>query len=157
MGIIRIGYGDFTLLRYIQDLAAADLERWVGFHKGRLDEGFRIVVLADNELIGPQDFELSASTRWSAGKMPCTAGDNITDVLLARGQDPEALKAKVARFFAMGEGNRPAKVLPNRRHDAQCHYPDAEALGPGKKSGVPQFHLKAASGGKNFVVYKSVP
>lgn len=157
MGIIRIGYGDFTMLKYIENLPPSALERTIGFHKGRLDQGFLIVVLADNEIMRPSDFELKASTRFSGGKLACSEGDNITDVLHARGQDPDALRAKVATYFLRERGNYPAKVLPNRLHDEQCFYPHAEALGPGLKSGVPQFHLKQSSGGKNFVVLREGP
>jgi hypothetical protein len=157
MGIIRIGSGDFTMLKYIENLGAADLERTVGFHKGRLDSGFLIVVLAENEIIRASDFDLKASTGSSGGKMACVDGDNITDVLRGRGQDPDALKKKVANFFLRCKANYPAKVLPNRRHDELCKYPDAELLGPGKKCGVPQFYLKESSGGKNFVIVKEVP
>jgi len=154
MGIIRIGYGDFTMLKYIENLNAADLERAVGFHRGRLNEGFLIVELAESEILLPQDFELKASSRWSGGKMACVGGDNIDELLVNRGQDPVALKAKVASFFSRRGGNTPAKVLPNRHHDANCHYPDAEALSPGVRSGIPQFRLTKESGGKNFIVVR---
>ncbi|MBI3350769.1 MAG: hypothetical protein HY020_26670 [Burkholderiales bacterium] len=156
MSIIRVGYGDFTMLKYIESLSAADLERTVGFHRGRLAQGFLIVALGEHETLEPSDFELKASTRWSGGAMSNPAGADIRDILAARGQDPEALKRRVAAFFARRGGNTPAKVLPNRRDDAGCHYPDAEALGPGLRSGVPQFHLKKESGGKAFVVVRAV-
>ena len=64
--------GNFTLLRYIRALSARDLERSVGFEQGRLDTGFSVVALADDELLAAADFELKASTRWSAGVIAAT-------------------------------------------------------------------------------------
>ncbi len=136
--------GNFTLLRYIRALSARDLERSVGFEQGRLDTGFSVVALADDELLAAADFELKASSRWSAGvigRHAATPGQQLEILLSARGQDIAALKEKVSRFFALRGGNTPAKVLPNARHTAAMRYPDAEALGPGIRSGVPQFNL----------------
>lgn len=53
----------------------------------------------------------------------------------------ELLKTKVCTFLNAGGARAPAKVLPFIRHQAGMQYPDAEALGPGVRSGVPQFDL----------------
>jgi hypothetical protein len=146
--------GNFTMLKYIEKLSAAELERTVGFEKGRLDNGFCVVALAANQLITPQDFELKASTRWSAGAIGRSSnrsGSEVETILDKRGQNVHALKQKVCSFFAKRGPNTPAKVLPNLRHTAGMLYPDAEALGPGISSGVPQFNLVAT---RKFVIVR---
>jgi hypothetical protein len=154
LGVKTIGGGDFTMLKYIAKLNKEELERAVGFEKGRLNSGFMIVALAGDEILTPDDFELGASTRWSGGVI---RKDNdgqaigIETILLEKGQNVIALKEKVSKFFLLREENTPAKVLPNLRHTAGMKYPDAEVLGPGIKSGVPQFKLINA---KKFIVIR---
>lgn len=148
--------GNFTLLRYVRGLRPEDLERTVGFHRGRLSSGFSVIALADSELLGPDDFELKASTRWSGGALRSSSksgGTDITSLLEQRGQDVAALKSKVCRHFSLRGGNTPAKILPSARHTDDMIYPDAEALGPGIRSGVPQFNLLRL---KKFVVIRVV-
>ncbi len=144
--------GNFTTLRYLSGLSASELERTVGFEPGRLTTGYRIIALADDETIGPDAFELKASSRWSKGAVggkDGVGGEQIEPILTRRGQDPSALKQQVCQYFTRHQLNRPAKVLPNLRHTPGMLYPDAEALGPGIASGVPQFDLLVT---KRFVV-----
>ena len=154
LGIVMIT-GDFTLLKYIALLNAADLERTIGFDKDRLKSGFRILALAGDETIFPEDFLLKGSTRWSGGLIKSLAsqgqGLDINNILLSRGQDVAVLKKRVAYFFAQRGGNTPAKVVPNLRHTKSMKYPDAEALRPGFQSGIPQFSLLTA---RRFIVVK---
>ena len=144
--------GNFTTLRYLTGLGASELERTVGFAAGRLASGYLIVALAEDETISPDEFDLKASSRWSKGAVggkDGVGGQEIETILIRRGQDPSALKQQVCQYFARHPLNRPAKVLPNLRHTPGMLYPDAEALGPGISSGVPQFDLKVL---KRFVV-----
>jgi|LNFM01.2.fsa_nt_gb hypothetical protein len=146
--------GNFTLLRYVSGLCPEDLERTVGFHRGRLSSGFSVIALADSEVLEPDDFELKASTRWSGGtlrKSSTYGGAEISSLLEQRGQDVTVLKSKVCKHFSRRGGNTPAKVLPNARHTDDMLYPDAEAL-PGIRSGVPQFNLLHL---KKFVVVRA--
>ncbi len=143
--------GDFTMLKYLLNRSAEELERHVGFEAGRLSAGFRIVVLPPGELLQADDFELGASTRWSGDEL--TAGgdgdlepgsliaDNARALLAARGQDVDGLKAKVAAFFLKERGNTPAKVVPQWAHESWMRYPDATVLDGVKRSGIPQFKL----------------
>ncbi|ROZ78325.1 hypothetical protein [Ramlibacter sp. WS9] len=143
--------GDFTMLKYLLNRSAAELERHVGFEAGRLSFGFQIVALAPGEALQPDDFELGASTRWSGGRI--TAGGdgeleagtlvagNARELLSDRGQNVDALKAKVAAFFRKQKGNTPAKVLPRWTHESWMQYPDATVLDGVKRSGIPQFKL----------------
>ena len=146
--------GNFTMLKYIEHLGRPELERTIGFDAGRLNNGFSLVVLSDDQLLTPSDIELKASSRWSkgaVGKSNVSLGVEIELLLAQRDQDVAALKQKVCNFFAKRGGNRPAKVLPNLRHTEGMRYPDAEASGPGKRGGVPQFNLTVA---RRFVVIR---
>ena len=149
--------GNFTMLKYIDKLSADEMERTIGFDKGRLKTGFLLVVLADDQVISSHDFELKASTRWSKGliKSPGAhgAGTEVADLLNHRGQDVTMLKQKVAVFFARRGGNTPAKVLPNLLHTQGMKYPDAEAFGAGSRGGIPQFDLTAP---RRFVILRDV-
>ena len=154
-GIITINDGYFTTLKFVATLNAADLERTVGFERGRLKSGFRLVVLAGSETLAPDDFELAASTRYSGGIIKQAAdgsGMGIEQILTEQGQDVASLKLKVSKFFSRRGDNTPTKVLPNLRHTDGMKYPDAEALGPGILSGVPQFKLLKP---KKFVIVRA--
>lgn len=150
--------GYFTTLKHIESLNAAELERAVGYETGRLAAGFIVVRLADDQVIGPGDFRLEASTRWSGGtvnsKDPDKAGGNVERVLSTRGQDVEMLKGKVAAFFARRGPDTPAKVLPTLLDAVGMKYPHGQALGPAIRSGVPQFYLEQD---RRFVVVRAVP
>ena len=154
-----IASGDFTLLKYLEQLDGPTIERHVGFDRGRLKSGFLIVCLANHEIIGPDDFTLEASTRWSGGIVhsdPSGAKVGIESMLLNRGQDPAALKAKVAAFFLLDRAHTPAKVVPNLPHTEGMKYPDASILANEKRSGIPQFHLKHSCA-KQFVIVRDDP
>ena len=130
--------GYFTMLDFIERLSASDLERTLGFQPRRLTAGFAIVALATGQRLTSSEIDLAASTRWSGGLV---GGLEIKALLAERGQNVEQLKQKVCRFFASGRGRTPAKVLPVIDHTAGMVYPDANALAPGIRSGVPQFRL----------------
>ncbi|MCC8941073.1 hypothetical protein CI1B_63570 [Bradyrhizobium ivorense] len=154
-GILTIK-GNFTLWKYLKDLHDfSTIERTIGFHQGRLTHGYRLVVLAAGERIDPDDIDLGGSTRTSGGTniLPTSPGSSIELLLTERGQDVQELKRKVCTFFAAASDNRPAKILPNLRHNEHMEYPDAEALAPGVRSGVPQFNL---SNPKKFSVVREV-
>jgi hypothetical protein len=135
--------GDITLWRYLRSVSPLDLERVVGFHPGRLAQGFQIVVLGSGQIIAPNDIELGASTRWSNSEIVLASGKVSRPERLfeERGQDVMALRAKVAAFMNLGGDNAPAKVVPFLKHRDGMEYPDAEALGFGRSSGIPAFKL----------------
>lgn len=147
-GIIDNIKGCFTIYKYIKSLDRKDLERTLGFHHGRLDAGFKLVVLAPGYILNINDFDLDSSTRWSGGKIG-KHKDSIDSLLFARGiqqEDINKLKNMVVeRWFSKGGDYSPAKVLPNLLHEDWMKYPNAEALGLGIPSGVPQFLLKKNS------------
>lgn len=142
--------GDFTILRFVLELGRDELEDRVGYERGRLDLGAIIAVMLPADLAGltTTDFTLGASTRWSRssaaapwapkfavlrdGRMHPNA---IESKLAIDGKDPQAIKAKVLRFFRTKYLHSPAKVFPAWRHENGMEYPDA--IG----AGVPQFRL----------------
>jgi hypothetical protein len=130
--------GYFTMLDFIEKLSASELERSLGFHAGRLSAGFAIVALATGQQVTSDEVDLAASSRWSGGLI---GGREMQALLDERGQDVDQLKKRVCRFFLSGRGRTPAKVLPVVVHSGHMLYPDAEALAPGLRSGVPQFKL----------------
>ena len=146
--------GNFTILKFIKDLSAPALERTLGFDAGRLSSGFILVALAENEILRPEEIELKASTRWSGGMVGLEGlvpKRDMETVLSDRGQNPLLLREKVCDFLSRRGPNTPAKIIPNLSHTDGMNYPDAEALGPGIRSGVPQFNLRVY---KRFVVLK---
>lgn len=151
-------HGDFTILKYIEHLDGPTLERHLGFSSGRLKPGFQLVMLAPDEVIGPDDFSLEASTRYSGGMISKGPGDSkvgIEALLRNRQQDPAALRAKVAGFFLLDRAYTPARIITNLKHAPGMIYPAGQAL-PDRPAGVPQFHLKAACA-KKFVVLREDP
>src|SRR5690349_17917772 len=112
--------GDVTIWKYLKDLHGPEaIERAIGFHRGRLNSGFLIAVLADSERLEPDDIDLGGSTRWSGGTnvLPSSNGTSIEILLSDRVQDVGKLKEKVCSFLAQGGDNRLAKVLPHLRHN----------------------------------------
>lgn len=135
--------GDFTFWKFLKDVPPRDLERVLGFHPGRLAEGFTVVVLSKSELITEHDFELGASTRWSRSVIHDRSGRprTIEGLLHERGQNVHELRRKVCKFLVSDLNYIPAKVIPNILHSPNMKYPDAEALAPRIRSGVPTFRL----------------
>jgi len=134
--------GNFTMLGFVDSWGAADLERRVGFHAGRLSQGFAIIALTSGQRLAPHELELQGSSRWSGGFVTDSEGRvELEGLLLSRGQDVQRLKEKVCDFFGRGGARTPAKVVPFAEHLPGMQYPDAEAIAPGIRSGVPQFNL----------------
>lgn len=136
--------GNFTMLGAIDSWGGDDLERRLGFSPGRLSAGYAVFALAPGQRLGPHEFELQGSTRWSGGYSIRTRSDEkaeLEELLASRGQDVIRLKEKVCEFFARRGARTPAKVVPVIGHASGMQYPDATALAPGVRSGVPQFNL----------------
>lgn len=149
--------GNFTMLKYIDRLNGAELERRLGYHAGRLKSpGFMIVILSPEKILGADDFEMKPSTGWAKGMM--RGGVDIADMLQLRGINSEGqrkLREKIACKFQQRAGFTPAKVLPNLLHDDAFQYPAAELLGPGLRVGVPQFNIPKSKE-QPFVLLRAV-
>ena len=133
----------FTMLGFVDGLAGTELEQRLGFHAERLSGGFAVAVLTGQRLL-PDDIELQGSTRWSGGFRSAAEAECafLEQVLESRGQNVHQLKQQLCNFFAKGGKRTPAKVIPFVEHSSGMQYPDAQALGVGIRSGVPQFYLK---------------
>ena len=141
--------GDFTMWKYLRNTPPWDLELKVGFHSGRLYDGFSIFLMSPADHVSCHEIELGASTRWSGSIIPGKdgTGRKIEDLLLSRGQNLEQIKQKVCDFLNLRGDNTPAKVVPVLRHAPGMVYPDAQVLGGGIRGGIPAFRLGV---GKRF-------
>jgi hypothetical protein len=120
--------GYFTWLEHVLEAPGDVLEREVGFARGSLAGGWKL--LTPHAPLAPWNIVLKGSTRWSDGKLK--DGRDIDCVIAGRSDAAES-RLKVARFFDRGLDRRPVKILPNTRPDA---YPAAEG------AAVPQFKLR---------------
>ncbi len=132
--------GNITMLGFVDQWSGTELERRVGYGAGRLANGCAILALVRGQALRPEDIQLRGSTRWSGG-YASPQGKDVEDLLGDRGQNISEVKQRLCRFFAANEKNRPAKVVPFIPHGPNATYPDAEALGAGIPSGIPQFNL----------------
>jgi hypothetical protein len=119
--------GCITQERYIKGKKLAELERILGFQKGRLDQGVTIVVLI--QLPDINQFELSGYSQ--------VAGHKFNDESV-KGLDVTKLKQNVLKDnFTLAGPKRLVKVIPDTPHndilDNDTQYP------PGL--GVPQWKL----------------
>lgn len=119
--------GYFTWLQFLLDKSEEDLERLIGYAKGSLSEGWKL--LSPKSPLQPNNIDLRGSTRWSDGKLP--DGRPIGSIIGARTDLTQAQK-KIVSFFDQGLERRPAKVLSNK---TPKDYP------PATPHGIPQFKL----------------
>lgn len=160
MGYIQ-GHGFFTTSRYLLGKDRKALERTLGYRDGLLDAGFDMGVLADDQVLAEDDFELMASTRHPNGKITTEDGrlvaERLDDLLEARGKSPQELRRLVAAFFARGGPNTPAKVFAHARNTTASDYVRAEAGDPGIRVGVPQFRIAANKSFRWLIVRRDPP
>lgn len=134
--------GDITLLASIAGYAPWSIEQRLGFHTGRLANGYSLLVLTDN--VGPTDFIWSDQTRYSGGMQlwrdegaMVPRRDVLRGALLVAGGSDAAADAELWRIFgsamrrindAVGTATA-IKIVPNIPHDPSMarhiQYPDA--------------------------------
>jgi hypothetical protein len=144
--------GDFTIYRFVKNMPRDVLEKKLGFERGLLADGAILAQMDRESLSGLTiaDFSLGASTRWSRSSAAAPwapdyvkhsdgtmAHDAIEARLRSRGEDVDALKSKVLKYFQTASDGVPAKVFPKRKGE---HYPNADG------GGVPQFKLLVPKG-----------
>jgi hypothetical protein len=118
--------GNVTTLQWIKPGHEAETEAGLGFQRGRLAQGYWIVVL--KQLPRPDQFTFDGTTLNSGGRLGLPvrieAADKLRpkvhDQILARhGTAGYAdLQARVLRDVRVQGEQRIAKVLPGTRHDA---------------------------------------
>ncbi|MBB4285002.1 hypothetical protein [Roseospira goensis] len=137
--------GNITTLVGIRPGFERDMEKDLGFHEGRLSQGYFILLL--RQFLGLDDFKLAGYTYFSGGRLgpPADSADadrlreHLYDkVLQAHGLDGvRAFKDLALKGMAVTGRKRIAKIVPVTRHDDGLT--PAEQYPPGR--GVPQFEL----------------
>ena len=119
--------GCITQEKYIKGRSLTDIERILGFHAGRLNEG--MVVAALQQIPAKDQFQLLGYTQVAEHRFNTSA---------LKGLDSDELKETVRQnTFSLYGVNRLIKVMPNIRH--QQLMKDDDQYPPG--SGVPQWKL----------------
>jgi hypothetical protein len=118
--------GNVTTLQWIKPGYEAETEAALGFHRGRLAQGYWILVL--KQLPRPDQFRFDGTTLNSGGRLGLPAATSAGDlrrpkvhdqVLGQRGTAGYAdLQARTLRDVRVQGEQRIAKVLPGTRHDA---------------------------------------
>ena len=132
--------GYITKEKFIAGRVLAEIERILGFHRGRLTEGIAVVVLT--ELPDAQGFDLAAYSNVAAHRYKTPEGLNI-----------EKIKANAKATWATIGFERLVKVLPARRHDPNMN-PDIQ-YPPGY--GAPQWIAKVPLRGRVVAVITDYP
>lgn len=127
-------WGCITQEKYIMGRSAAELERILGFHNGRLRQGF--VVAALDQVPAANEFEFLGYTQVAEHRHDASATKNL---------DINKLKEMVRRdVFAVSGINRLVKVLANIPH--QLSMSNDDQYPPGL--GVPQWKLTRSVGAR---------
>lgn len=117
--------GNVTTLQWIKPGFEAQTEAALGFHRGRLAQGYWILVL--KQLPRPDQFRFDGTTLNSGGRLGLPAATTAADlqrhkvhdqVMGQRGAAGYAdLQARSLRDIRVTGEQRIAKVLPGTRHD----------------------------------------
>lgn len=145
-------FGDITLMPAIAGYSADAIERRLGFHRGRLSEGYCVLVLTETVTIA--DFLWGDQTRYSGGEQLFRSEDAMVprrdllrgEMLVRYGNDTEADEAlrnffnKAAHRINEGVAQRTViKVVANIPHNddmpRHLQYPDADVRN------IPQWKL----------------
>ncbi len=154
MGNLRVGAldrfsGNVTTMQWIVPGNRGMTERNLGYHMGRLDRGFSILVL--KQMPEPEDFEFAGTTLRSGGREGLPAESKAADELRARVHDnilrdlrrdgqvgeDDALKAyrekqrKVLASISLSGPQRVAKVIPAIRHNDELRPSQQYPMGAG--------------------------
>jgi hypothetical protein len=118
--------GNVTTLQWIKPGYEAETEAALGFHRGRLSQGYWILLL--KQLPRPDQFRFDGTTLNSGGRLGLPAATSASDVqrpkvhdqvLGQRGAAGYAdLQTRTLRDIRVQGEQRIAKVLPGTRHDA---------------------------------------
>ena len=133
-GLVDMG-GFFTKALYLRGVSAAELERRLGYHPGRLKDGWWLLFM--ETVPSMMEFRFKGYSQMSGGvaqgHLPGRAnGSDAQDRLYNQGMDVDRLKQKVIRdTFTVIGANRLAKVVPVMR---QGTYPAG--------TGIPQWELE---------------
>ena len=126
VGTVERLSGDVTTLNWIGPRPAAEIERNLGYHAGRLSAGYWVLLLI--EPLVPDDFEFGGTTLRSGGRLGLPANTSDEDKARQRVHDQiveerglkgyEALQLSALRSVKIIGPARIAKVLPDTRNDS---------------------------------------
>lgn len=118
--------GDITTLNVIWPGSEPQIEAQLGFHAGRLANGYAIALVC--EPLNPADFRFSGTTLRSGGRMGLPAATAAQDklrptvndaILSERGAEGyQDLQEAALRNMQVRGSRRLCKILPTIRHDA---------------------------------------
>lgn len=140
--------GFFTRLLWVAGKAPNDLERVIGYHGGRLSQGYIFAALKDR--LRSDEVELVGMSHFSGGRIghPSIHGRVKAEDSL-RGAFGEGLVQRQRQIAAetlnAGGSDTAVKVLPNIRHDPSMNNALQYPVG----DGIPQYNLLVK---KDFVV-----
>lgn len=131
--------GNVTTLKWIKPGFEADTEAALGYHRGRLAQGYWIMVL--KRLPQPHEFTFDGTTLNSGGRMGLPGQTEAADKLRPRVHDRVMAERGAAGYadlqrrtlghVAIQGDQRIAKVLPALRHDAGMAPADQYPMGGG--------------------------
>jgi len=144
-------YGNISQLKAVILADYRATEANVGFHAGRLSNGFKLLLLKSPPR--PQDFEFQGTTLRSGGRYGLPAATDAEDAKRAAVHDGilkergaagyEALQKHVLGTSSFTGPDRLVKILPDTRHDSAMSPADQYPAGGGflqwdlKKPGLP--------------------
>ncbi len=118
--------GNVTTLQWIKPGYEAETEAALGFHRGRLEQGYWILLLT--QMPRPDQFRFDGTTLNSGGRLGLPAATPAADSLRPKIHDQilgqrgpvgyADLQARTLRNIKLQGEHRIAKVLPGTRHDA---------------------------------------
>lgn len=151
VGHIETIPGDVTTLQWIKPGYEAETERALGYHSGKLAQGYYVLLLTRKPQ--PAEFEFSGTTLRSGGKLGLPAATNAIDALRPRIHTEmqssygavgyTAMQTNALKTIALKGDQRVCKVLPDLRHNPGMAPNDQYPMGGGglqwtlKKPGLP--------------------
>ena len=142
--------GFVTRLIFVINQPARELEARIGYHRGRLDGGFSLLLL--KEKVKPEEIVLAGYSHFSGGRIGHPReGASRPTVEADAGHllDMARVKRLLAEHFALEGPERIVKIIPATGHDPAMREPDQYPVG----SGIPQWILIAE---KTFIVAATV-
>lgn len=116
--------GNVTTLQWIGARSPAAIEQSLGFHSGRLADGYAIALL--KEPLAPADFEFDGLTLRSGGKLGLPGASDAADALRPRVHDMmkqeygdagyRQMQLRALASVKLSGDERIAKVVPVTRH-----------------------------------------
>lgn len=142
--------GFVTRLIFVINRPARALEEAIGYHRGRLDKGWSLLLL--KERIEPNDIVLAGYSHFSGGRIGHPRHGNARPTVEAQAAgwlDLDRVKRSLAESFVLEGPERIVKLIPAAAHDPAMAEPDQYPVG----SGIPQWILARE---KTFIVAATV-